>query len=185
MSYTKITLRYAAAFFDLASEKGIVEKANEDMALLGIVCTENKEFVRMLQNPVIHADKKKMVITQIFAKSVSVMSLSFMNLMVRKRRERYLPSIAEAFTDLYKASKGISTAYVTSAVELASKEKSGVLEILTKLTDKKIELVEKTNAALIGGFVVNLGDFQIDQSVATKIKELKKDFEKNLFIKGY
>lgn len=185
MSYTKITLRYAAAFFDLATEKGITEKANEDMALLGNVCTSNHDFVRMLQNPVIHADKKNKVVTHIFGKSVHQMSLSFMSLMIRKRRERYLPSIAEAFNDLYKISKGIKTAYVTSAISLAAKEKAGVFDIISKLTDKKIDLVEKTNEALIGGFVINIDDYQVDQSIATKIKGLKKDFEKNLFIKGF
>jgi len=185
MSYTKITLRYAAAFFDLAEEKGQLKSAYEDMTLLGNVCTSNQDFVRMLQNPVVHADKKNKVVTQIFGSSVNKMSLSFMSLMIRKRRERYLPSIAEAFTDLYLASQGIKTAYVTSAVGLAEKEKAGVMEILSKLTDKKIDLIEKINTSLIGGFVVNLDNFQVDQSIATKIKELKKDFEKNLFIKGY
>lgn len=185
MSYTKITIRYAAAFFDLAGEKGIIENAYEDMALLGNVCVSNHDFVRLLQNPVINADKKSKVITKIFGASMNKMSLSFINLMIRKRRERYLPSIAEAFTDLYKASKGIKTAYVTSAVELAAKDKAGILKILSTLTDKKIDLVEKTNTALLGGFVINLDNFQLDQSIATKIKELKKDFEKNLFIKGF
>jgi len=185
MSYTKITIRYAAAFFDLAEEKGVVENAFNDMLLLGDICTSNRDFVLMLQNPVIHAEKKTKVITAIFGTSVNKMSLSFMSLMIRKRRERYLPSIAEAFTDLYKASKGIKTAYVTTAVELASKERAGVLEILRKLTDKKIDLVEKINKTLIGGFIVNLDDFQVDQSISTKVKKLKKDFEKNLFIKGF
>jgi F-type H+-transporting ATPase subunit delta len=185
MSYTKITIRYAAAFFDLAEEKGIIENAYEDMMLLGNICTSNRDFVRMLQNPVVHAEKKGKIITKIFGTSVNKMSLSFMNLMVRKRRERYLPSIAEAFSDLYKASKGIKTAYVTSAVPLITKEKSGVLEILKKLTDKEIDLVEEINEKLIGGFVINIDDFQIDQSISTKIKKLKKDFEKNLFIKGF
>lgn len=185
MSYTKITIRYAAAFFDLAEEKGVVENAYEDMMLLGRICASNHDFVRMLQNPVINADKKNKVITHIFGASVNKISLSFMSLMIRKRRERYLPSIAEAFADLYKASKGIKTAFVTSAIELNTTEKAGVLEILSKLTDKKIDLVEITNEALLGGFVLNLDDFQVDQSVSTKVKKLKKDFEKNLFIKGF
>lgn len=185
MSYSKITLRYAAAFFDLAEEKGVVRNAYEDMVLLGNICTTNRDFVLMLQNPVVHAEKKSKVITKVFGASVDKMSLSFMNLMVRKRRERYLPSIAEAFTDLYKTSKGIKTAFVTSAVELEKKEKAGILEILQKLTDKNIDLVENINSELLGGFVLNLDDFQIDQSVSTKIKKLKKDFEKNLFIKGF
>jgi len=185
MSYTKITIRYAAAFFDLAEEKGIVENAYEDMLLLGNICTSNRDFVLMLQNPVIHAQMKTKVINKIFGKSVHKISLSFMSLMIRKRRERYLPSIAEAFTDLYKASKGIKTAYVTSAVELATKEKAGVMGILQKLTDKKIDLVENIDTDLIGGFVINIDDFQVDQSLSTKVKKLKKDFEKNLFVKGF
>ena len=185
MSYTKITLRYAAAFFDLATEKGIVENVNEDMTLLGNICDSNHDFIRMLQNPVIQGDKKIKIVTKIFETSVTPVSLGFMKLMIRKRRERYLPSIAEAYADLFKASKGIKTAFVTSAVELVTKEKSGVLEILKKLTDKKIDLIEKTDESLIGGFIINLDDFQVDQSIATKIKQLKKDFEKNLFVKGF
>jgi F-type H+-transporting ATPase subunit delta len=185
LSYNKITIRYAAAFFDLAEEKGIIEKAFEDMTLLGDICESNRDFVRMLQNPVINADKKNKVVTKIFGTSMNRMSLNFIGLMIRKRRERYLPSIAEAFADLYKTSKGIKTAFVTSAVELTAKDKIGVLEILSKLTDKKIDLVEKTNETLIGGFVINLDNFQLDQSIATKIKQLKKDFEKNLFVRGF
>ena len=185
MSYTKITLRYAAAFFDLATEKGLIEKANEDMALLGNACTSNRDFVRMLQNPVIHADKKRKIISRIFGDTVSKVSLSFMDLMIRKRRERYLPSIAEAFSDLYQVSKGIKTAYVTSAVSLADNEKASILDILGKITDKKINLVESVNDKLLGGFVINIDDYQVDQSIAAKIKLLKKDFEKNLFIKGF
>jgi F-type H+-transporting ATPase subunit delta len=185
MSYTKITARYAAAFFDLATERGLVENASEDMETLNNVCISNRDFVRMLQNPVIHADKKMKVMALIFGSSFNKISINFLNLMVRKRRERYLPAIAEAYNDLYKISKGIKTAYVTSAVALAENEKAGVLDILKKLTDKKIDLVEKTNTNLIGGFVINVDDYQIDQSLSTKIKELKKDFEKNLFVKGY
>ncbi len=185
MSYTKITIRYAAAFFDLAEEKGIIEKANEDMKLFATVCESNRDFILMLQNPVINVEKKRKVITRIFGSSVTPLSLSFMNLMIRKRRERYLPSIADAFTDLYQAYKGIKTAYVTTAVELGVGERKSILEILQKITIKKIDLVEKTNKELLGGFVINLDNFQIDQSIATKIKQLRKDFEKNLFVKGF
>ena len=185
MSSTKITNRYAAAFFDLATEKGMIEKANEDMALFGSVCASNHDFVRLLQNPVINADKKQKVIKHIFGTSIDTVSLSFMGLMIRKRRERYLPSIAEAFHDLYLAYKGIKTARVTSAVDLGNDGRKQIMEILKKVTDKKIDLVEKTNDALLGGFIIDLDNFQIDHSIATKIKQLKKDFDKNLFEKRF
>ena len=68
---------------------------------------------------------------------------------------------------------------------LEANEKAGILEIIGKLTDKKIDLVESTDEKLLGGFVINIDDFQVDQSIAAKIKGLKKDFEKNLFVKGF
>ena len=185
MSYSKITLRYAAAFFDLTEERKLIESTSNDMTLLNSVCSSNRDFVQLLKNPVVHIDKKKKIIEKIFADKVNKVSLSFMILMVRKRRERYLPSIAEAYKDLYQAFQGIKTAYVSSAIPLNASEKSGILDIIRTLTDKKIELQEEVDKNLIGGFILNIDNYQVDQSLTTKIKELRKDFEKNLFIKGF
>lgn len=185
MSYSKITLRYAAAFFDLAEENKSLEKISADMAVLKSICHSNRDFINMLENPVISADRKKKAIHKIFGDSFQALTLRFIDLMIRKRREKYLPLIADAFDDLYNESLGIKTAFVTSAIALEEKEKAPVLSILKRITDKKINLIESVNEKLIGGFIINIDDFQIDQSLANKIKELKKDFEKNLFVKGF
>jgi F-type H+-transporting ATPase subunit delta len=185
MSYSKITVRYAAALFDLSEEKGLLSEASNDMLLLNEVFLANRDLVLMLHNPVVNADKKRKVVEKIFGSKVNPLTISIINLMIRKRREKYLPSIAEAFTDLYKQSIGLKTAYVTSAVKLQNTDREGILGILGRLTDNRIELIEKTDAALLGGFIVNIDNYQVDQSLATKIKLLKKDFETNLFIKGF
>ncbi|MBK7030091.1 MAG: F0F1 ATP synthase subunit delta [Bacteroidales bacterium] len=57
--------------------------------------------------------------------------------------------------------------------------------MLNKMTGKEIELIEEIKSDLIGGFVLTMDQYQIDQSLMTKIKQLKKDFEKNLYIKGF
>ena len=65
---------------------------------------------------------------------------------------------------------------------------SGELVEFVKTDTKGIVLnLEEDNVGivLLGGFVINLDNFQLDQSIAAKIKQLKKDFEKNLFIKGF
>lgn len=185
MSYSKITLRYTAAFFDLAEENKLLEKVSADMAVLKSICLSNRDLVNMFGNPVISADRKKRAFHQIFGNSFQPLTLKFVDLMIRKRREKYLPSISDAFDALYKESKGIKTAFVASAIALEEKEKLSVLNILKRITDKQIDLVESVKPNLIGGFIINVDDYQIDQSMATKIKELKKDFEKNLYIKGF
>ncbi|MBL7933772.1 MAG: F0F1 ATP synthase subunit delta, partial [Bacteroidia bacterium] len=39
----------------------------------------------------------------------------------------------------------------------------------------EVELVEKINPGTIGGFILKIGDRQIDRSVATQLNTLKKE----------
>jgi F-type H+-transporting ATPase subunit delta len=185
MSFTKITIRYAQALLDLAIEQGIVERVYDDMELIDVTCHQSRGLISMLHSPVINIDKKTRIIDKIFGPAVHKLTLRFLELLVKKRREQYIDGIASAFTVLYKELKGIKTAYVTSVTQLSKQEKEQVTGILKKVTDKEIELIENLKKELIGGFVVTMDDYQIDQSLSTKIKELRKEFEKNLYIKGF
>lgn len=185
MSFTKITVRYAKALFDLALEQDLLENVKDDMALIDTTCHQNRALVNMLHNPVVSAEKKQKVLHAIFSRSILPLSMSFLDILSRKRREHYIDGIANAFVQIYMEYKGITTAKVTSAVPLAETEKKTIHGILSKLTDKDIQLVENIRTEILGGFIIKMDDYQIDQSVATKIKNLKKDFEKNLYIKGF
>ena len=57
-------------------------------------------------------------------------------------------------------------------------------DISKKLLGKsKVELETKVDSELIGGFVLNVEDKQIDASVRSKLKMLGLKFEENYFIK--
>jgi F-type H+-transporting ATPase subunit delta len=38
------------------------------------------------------------------------------------------------------------------------------------------------DAALIGGFIIRVGDKQLDASIASQIKQLKRDFSENEYV---
>ena len=58
--------------------------------------------------------------------------------------------------------------------------------IVKKYSDKKqVELVEKIDNDMIGGFVLNVGDRQIDASIKNKIKALKVKFSQNPYVKEF
>jgi F-type H+-transporting ATPase subunit delta len=185
MNQSKITIRYAKALFDLALERNVLEQVKDDMALISLVCLENRELRGMLHNPVINVDKKQKVMFKIFGSHINTLTLSFINIISRKRREYYIDGIASDFVSLYKDYKGIKTAYVTSAVALIDSERMAMLNILKNLTGKEIELIEKLKSDIIGGFVLSMDNYQVDQSITNKIKELKKDFEKNPYVRGF
>ncbi len=185
MNQSQITLRYAKALFDLAQDQKILEQVKQDMALIDQVCHENKELRSMLHNPVISVAKKQKVMHQLFEKHISKLTQQFIDIIARKRRESYIDGIASAFVELYKEFKGIKTAFVKSAVPLNANDKKEIIDMLAKMTGKEIDLVEETKTELLGGFVLSMDQLQIDQSITSKIKQLKKDFEKNLYIKGF
>jgi F-type H+-transporting ATPase subunit delta len=44
---------------------------------------------------------------------------------------------------------------------------------------QQVELTEKIDASLIGGFVLRVGDRQIDDSVRHRLRKLRSEFSKN------
>ena len=62
--------------------------------------------------------------------------------------------------------------------------KNEALQILCAvlLTSEKVTIQEKVDAALIGGFIIRVGDKQLDASIASQIKQLKRDFSENEYV---
>jgi F-type H+-transporting ATPase subunit delta len=106
------------------------------------------------------------------------------DIITRKNREPLLPAIASTFHLAYNEHKEIGGATVTTAILLDSKLRSEIEQIVKKLSDKReVEIEEKIDADMIGGFVLNVGDRQIDASIKNKLKALKLKFSQNPYIK--
>lgn len=173
----KASGRYAKSLLDLAREQNQTEAVKADMDIVIKICAESHELELLLQSPIIKVDQKYKALTSIFEKGLTEMSLKFIQLITRKRRERLLPEIASAFVELYKKEKGIVTAHVTSAVALSDAERKSVAEAL-KGIGKEVEVVQHIDAALIGGLKVRVGDRRFDASIQKKLNELKQDISK-------
>jgi F-type H+-transporting ATPase subunit delta len=176
-----VATRYAKSLLQLANEKAQLEKVFTDMKLVESVCEENKEFTNFLNSPIIKTDKKTAVIKEIFTGKVSDITLGFLTLLTQKRRESHMKQIAAEFVMQYKQYKNILTAVITSAVGIDSTVKAKVLELVKQTTKGEVELIEKTDKSLIGGFVLTIGDKQVDASVSRKLNDLRKTFTGNTF----
>ena len=185
MNNSKISIRYAKALFDLALELKTLDKTNEDMMAIAAVCKSNHDFEIMLRSPVIHAGKKIKIMQLVFGDSFSKLSMSFLRIITNKRRESYISQIAKHFTELYKEHQGITVVNVQSAYPMDSENRKQLTGMLEKMTHHDIELIEEVKAELLGGFVITVKDVQYDISIANRIKKLKKEFDENLYIKGF
>jgi F-type H+-transporting ATPase subunit delta len=183
MAQTKVGSRYAKAFLGLVAEKGKLDVAIKDMELVHQTISENRELAVLLKSPVVNTDKKISILSDIYKKHVSDVTMLYLELIAKNRREGVLAEIAESFIAQYKEMKGITTAVVTSAAVLSDAAKKRIEELVQKEVGGTVELSLEINPELIGGFVLRIGDKQLDTSILNKINALKQEFGANFYEK--
>jgi F-type H+-transporting ATPase subunit delta len=184
MADARVASRYVKSLLGLAVERGLLEEVSNDMQMLDRVCTSNRDLVNMLRSPIIRHEKKKNVLHALFKGRVNSLTFDIIDILTRKNREPLLPAIAKEFHVAYNLYKGIGKATITTTVPMDAALRAEIEAVVKQLSSKKeIELIEKTDPALIGGFVLNVGDRQIDTSISSKLKHLKIKFSENQFIK--
>lgn len=185
MSEHRIASRYAKSLLGLADEKGMLEDVNKDMLMFSELASENRDFVLMLKSPVVAHTKKLAVLNIVFKGKVNDLTLAIFEILARKQREAYLPAIAEEFHHQYNVRKGIEEATVTTTFKLDAALRKEFEGIVAKISGKKVELTEKIDRDLIGGFVLKIGDRQIDDSLSSKLSALKLKFSQNPYVKEF
>ena len=185
MQGTRATSRYAKSLGDLAHEQGSLEKVYADMILIHKTCAANHDLSVLLKSPIVKTDKKQAILKEIFAGKISKLTELFILLITSKRREALLESVAEAFVEQYKVRKNILTAVITTASGLDEDLRKKVLQLVKNSANSEVELIEKTNEQLLGGFVLQVGDRRVDASIAKQIRKLAMDFSENPYVKEY
>lgn len=179
-----VASRYVKSLLGLAVEKGALDEVHADMQLFTKVVEENRDFMLMLRSPVIKHDKKNDVLKSIFKGKVNALTLAIFDIITRKNREPLLPAIASEFHTAYNAHKGVGEATVTTAVPMDKELRNEIEAIAKKVSGKShVEMKEKVDPEMIGGFVLKVGDQQIDASLKNKLNALKVKFSHNPYIK--
>ncbi len=183
MPNPRLASRYAKSLIDLAIEKGQLEQVFADMQWLQAVNKSNKDFVNLLRSPIIKADVKKKILDAVTAGNLGQLTTAFTTLLIRKGRESNLPEIVNAFIDQYKKHKNIQVIKLTTATPVSDSLKNAIVEQVKKTAGfQQIELEEKVNPELIGGFVLQVGDQLVDASIAYDLRTIAKQFENIDFI---
>lgn len=186
MSATRIAGRYAKSLVDLAQEQGKLDviKGNVDTF---IAATDNRDFSLLLKNPIVTQSKKASVFKALFGEQFDELTMAFLDIVLRKGREEFLPQIANEFQAQYRAIKGQTKVHLITASALSDEN---LAEIKSKLlgssaTDKEVEITTEIDPSLIGGFVIKIGDKLYDNSIAYQLGKLKKEFKSDEFVKTY
>jgi len=183
MSTYRIASRYAKSILDLSLEKGLLDQIRQDMKRLEEIGRSNSEFSSVIKSPVIPSEKKLKVLKALFPDGNAV-TLTFFEILTRKGREGYLLDVAKEFQNQYNEFKNIQVAEVTTTYPLDDAQRIKFEKIVREISNKElVELKEKVDENIIGGFILKVGDRQLDESIKSKLKSLELMFSRNLYEK--
>ena len=183
MANLRIAARYAKSVFELAIERGELEKVYEDMKLINEVCKSSRDLVVILGSPIMPVDKKEKIIASVFKGRVTELTAQFTRLLVRKGRESNFLEITAAFIDMYKEKKGIQTLKLTTAAPVSDEIKQEIInKVQGRVKANEVELIENINPDVIGGFRLELKDYLVDATISHVLEKAKAELKNNDFI---
>jgi F-type H+-transporting ATPase subunit delta len=175
MNESLITVRYVKALFELANERKLLKEVEGDMQTLLTVIRESKEFNDFLSNPIIKISEKLTLTRELFAKQFHVITMQFLKLLIENKREMYLKNICFYFISYYKQNLGIKEATLTTARTLPKQHRDEIHRFITRKFRINVELAEKVEPDIIGGFVLRIDDQQINASIRAQLNKIRRE----------
>ncbi|MEE9171068.1 MAG: ATP synthase F1 subunit delta [bacterium] len=167
--------RYAKALFLVGSDRGILDKIQEDWALFVHTLKEKQDFYHFFVSPEVSRREKEEKIEELFGDIFSNVFYNFLLVILKNQRQNVILEIAEAFNVKVDQSVNRTKAVVTSAVELPAELRTQIQQQLSKDLNKEIILVTQRDPTLIGGIRIMVEGKVIDGSIKGKLR-MMRDF---------
>jgi F-type H+-transporting ATPase subunit delta len=171
---SRVTRRYAKALFELARDQHLLEQVETDMSGILKTIDGSKELTVLLHSPVIQIQEKRKLFADLFKEKIQHLSYDFLNLLLDKNREEFLPEIITHFLKYIDESKGIMRGELRAAFPLSEEQKQALKKQLDRITGKNVLFAEEIDTALIGGFVIKMEDTVIDASIKNQLDKLRE-----------
>lgn len=172
MSSLKIARRYSKSLLATAVAAGSVDTVAADMAMVRTTAEGSKELQAVLRSPVVTHDLKKRIIDELFATKVSPLTLSFLHLVIDKGRGDIWRELTDEVGAQIDAIRNVQRVDVTSATELSAAERERIEGALSKSLGRSIIASYSTDASIIGGAVIRVGDQVHDGSLRHQLAVL-------------
>ncbi|MDN4012715.1 ATP synthase F1 subunit delta [Chryseobacterium gambrini] len=179
MLTSKVAKRYAQGLLDFTNESGQTATVFSEMKDVVKIMKESADLNKFFMTPYIDSKKKVEVANEIF-KGLSVSSKNLITLVIKHGRESQLKNIAQEFINKVEDISGVQRVTVTTATQLSKENLDEILRNSNLVnTNANFDLRLNIKPEILGGYILRVGDQQIDASVKSKLNQVKKDFSLN------
>jgi F-type H+-transporting ATPase subunit delta len=176
MLTSKVAKRYAQGLLDFTQETKTTEDIFREMNDVVETIKKSKDLQNFLASPIIDAKKKINVAREIF-RNFSLTTNNLVQLTIKHGRENQLQNICTAFISKVEDLKGVQRVTITSAATLSEENINNILKSTNLVNNEnKLDVNSVINPEILGGYILRVGDQQVDSSVKSKLNDLKKEF---------
>ena len=167
---------YVVAMFEIASANEAVSAVEDDMFRLARAIESNEQLRAALNDTSLPADRRQNIVEQLLGGKAHNVTVQLVSLLVGTGHISLLPQVADALVKRASSSKQMEVAEVRSAVVLTDAQKARLAQALSKVAGKPVNLKVVVDPSVIGGLVATIGDEVIDDTVRTRLDQVKARF---------
>lgn len=166
----EIVKEYGGGLYALAEEAGLEKVILSETRMLSPLFTD--EYVHLLINPDVPKTERISLVGEILDGRVHQYVVNFVKLMTERGIANEIRGCFDEYERLYYEVSGIVRVTAESTVELSDAQKARLEEKLSSRVGCTVEVDYVINRALIGGMRISYNNKFIDDSTATKLKEI-------------
>ncbi len=164
-----ISRRYARALFELRGEGVDLRDGLNAIADVAAV----PEVREMLASPSLSADVKAQALMKAAGQKAAEL-MRLVHLLARRGKATLLPEIRDLYEAMVREAEAEVEASVISAVKLDEGLRKKIAAALEKKLGRKVRFDARTDAGILGGLVIRVGDRLIDLSLRTRLDGLRQ-----------
>ncbi len=170
----RIARVYAEALYTQAQKANAVEAVLEELRhLVQDVIATNPSIHTFFSGATVGREKRAEVLQGALGGRVSDLVFRFLLVLNHHDRLDILGPVVEVFQDLFEERTGKLRVSVATAVPLPDDQRDRLVQQLTRVTGKQLILESRIDPELLGGLVVQIGDFRYDGSVLHQLTYIR------------
>ncbi|MFM8867245.1 MAG: ATP synthase F1 subunit delta [Ilumatobacteraceae bacterium] len=164
---------YARALFEIAQAEGALERVEDELFRVARAFESNDQLRSTLTDATLPADRRQQVVEQLLGGKASATTVQLVSMLVTSGQVKEMASIIDALVKRASSEKSQEVAEVRSAIPLTDDQQKRLAAALTKATGKALNLKVVVDPSVLGGLVAVVGDEVIDDTVRTRLDQLK------------
>lgn len=174
MSRDAVSRSYATALFEASRDAGALDRLRDELGALESAW--DSDLQPFLLSPKAPMAARLSVLDEVFADASDLLR-SFLRHVVRKGRAGHLPAMIEELRELDRKASGRAVARLDTATEVDGQVQEQIRDHMADLMELKLDLEARQDPAILGGFVVRVGDRMLDASLKTRLEALRKQLK--------